>query len=162
MTFSPAQAGVMTGEDYFTSIGLIGGSTGMEVLPCSMPSAMVAPYGYRDTITPTVTGSVLKGVSTATEDKHMGWNLDGGDGSTTYTKALGVAYLCSNGDVMCHMGFSNDAITSGADTDFLDNHYSGGVRQYSAQGATIWKYDGGYRRWVQIPVSIPINRKLHL
>ena len=133
----------MTGEDYFTSIGILGASTGMKVLPCSMPSAMVAPYGYRDTITPTVTGSVLKGVSTATEDKHMGWNLDGGDGSTTYTKALGIAYLCSNGDVMCHMGFSNDAITSGADTDFLDNHYSAGVRQYSAQGATIWKYDGG-------------------
>ena len=144
MTYSPAQAGVMTGEDYFTSIGLIGGSTGMKVLPCSMPSAMVAPYGYRDTITPTVTGSVLKGVSTShTENKHMGWNLDGGDGSTTYTKALGVAYLCSQGDIMCHMAFSTDAISSGSDTDFLDHHYSAGVRQYSAEGATIWKYDGG-------------------
>ena len=144
MTYSPAQAGVMTGEDYFTSIGLIGGSTGMKVLPCSMPSAMVAPYGYRDTIVPTVTGSVLKGVSTShTENKHMGWNLDGGDGSTTYTKALGVAYLCSQGDIMCHMAFSTDAISSGSDTDFLDHHYSAGVRQYSAEGATIWKYDGG-------------------
>ena len=144
MTYSPAQAGVMTGEDYFTSIGILGASTGMKVLPCSMPSAMVAPYGYRDTIVPTVTGSVLKGVSTHTENKHMGWNLDGGDGSTTYTKALGVAYLCSNGGLLCHMGFSNDAISSGSDTDFLDNHYSGGVRQYGGpDGATIWKYDGG-------------------
>jgi len=143
MSYAPSTFHAGTGEAYFTSIGILGGSTGMKVLPCSMPTAMVAPYGYRDTITPTVTGSVLKGVSTAAEDKHMGWNLDGGDGSTTYTKALGVAYLCSDGDITCHIGFSNDAISSGADTDFLDNHYSGGVRQYAAAGSTIWKYDGG-------------------
>ena len=143
MTYHPLAETHDTGTAYWESLGLLGGSTGMKVLPCSMPSAMVAPYGYRDTITPTVTGSVLKGVSTHTENKHMGWNLDGGDGSTTYTKALGVAYLCSDGDLMCHMGFSNDAISSGADTDFLDNHYSAGVRQYGAAGSTIWKYDGG-------------------
>ena len=133
----------MTGEDYFTSLGLIGGATGMAPLPCSMPTAMVAPYGYRDTITPTVTGSVLKGVSTATEEKHMGWNLDGGDGSTTYTKALGVAYLISDGEEMCHIGFSNDALASGAVADAVDNYYCGGVRQDAPNtGTGIWRKDG--------------------
>ena len=143
MTYSPAQAGVMDGTDFFTSIGLIGGSTGMAPLPCSMPTAMVAPYGYRDTITPTVTGSVLKGLSGAgNEYRNMGWNLDGGDGSTSYTKALGIAYLVANGGVMCHIGFSNDALASGANASDIDNNYSGGVRHYAGAGATIWARDG--------------------
>lgn len=88
MTYSPAQAGIQTGEDYFTSIGLIGGSTGMEPI-LSMPTVLSAPDGYRDGTTVTTTDSVVK--QTPGADCWLNWNfLD--SGTTSYSKVLCIGY----------------------------------------------------------------------
>lgn len=117
MTYSPQQAGVMTGEDYWTSIGLIGGTTGMESLPCSMPRVITAPDGTSTGDTFTLTDSVYKVVGGLS---GVSWNLDGGDGSTSYSKVLVMGY--SKGDestqIMNGLGVSEDLFgTDYGDTD---------------------------------------------
>lgn len=85
MTYSPAQAGLMTGDDYFTSIGLIGGSTGMAPLlvgNTTFPSPG-GTYGQ----TPTITNSVMH-IGTGSAVSYAAYNLDGGAGSTAYSKLL--------------------------------------------------------------------------
>ena len=92
MTYSPAQAGVQTGEDYFTSIGILGSSTGMKPI-LSMPTVLLAPDGYRDGTTVTTTDSVVSQVGTS--DDWMNWNfLD--SGSTSYSKVLCIGYGIGN------------------------------------------------------------------
>ena len=105
MTYSPAQVGIQDGTDYFTSLGLIGGSTGMKVLPCSMPRVLTAPDGTSTGDTFTLTDSVYKVVGGLA---GASWNLDGDDGSTAYTKTLVVGYLHGNDTVLCGLGVSED------------------------------------------------------
>ena len=78
----------MTGEDYFTSIGILGSSTGMKPI-LSMPTVLSAPDGYRDGTTATTTDSVV--YQTAGADCWLNWNfLD--SGSTSYSKVLSIGY----------------------------------------------------------------------
>ena len=118
MTFSPAQAGIQDGTDYFTSIGILGGSTGMAPL-ISANKTMPAVDAYSSNLTVAVTDSVLKYTQAGTDNKGMGWNL-----GATYSKALAVAYF-QWGTSLDIQGLvlSEDAPTgSQATQNYLDNY----------------------------------------
>jgi len=131
MTYSPAQAGVMTGEDYFTSIGLIGGATGMKPI-LSMPTVLSAPDGYRDGTTVTITDSVAK--QTAGLDCWLNWNfLD--SGSTSYSKVLSIGY--GIGDYFA-ITVSENAYTGAQAGAYFDDCYQwrSDGKLYSASGGS--------------------------
>ena len=118
MTFSPAQAGIQDGTDYFTSIGILGGSTGMAPL-ISANKTMPAVDAYSSNLTVAVTDSVLKYTQAGTDNKGMSWNL-----GATYSKALAVAYFQfgTSTDIQ-GLVLSEDAPTgSQATQNYLDNY----------------------------------------
>ena len=117
MTYSPAQAGIMTGEDFFTSIGLIGGSTGMNLLPCSMPKTITTPDGYNNGYTISITDSVI---GSSDSSVFCSWNLDGGDGSTTYDKTLVLGYLKNNASILSGFGVSNTVFPADTSNNSLE------------------------------------------
>ena len=118
MTYSPAQAGVMDGTDFFSSIGLIGGSTGMAPI-ISANKTMPAVDAYASDLTVAVTDSVLKYTQAGTSNKGMSWNL-----GATYSKALAVSYFqFGTSTDLQGVVLSEDAPTgSQATQDYLDNY----------------------------------------
>jgi len=128
MTYSPAQAGVMTGEDYFTSQGLIGGSTGMSVILNYNP-VMVTPDAYSSSLTRSVTNSVLK-ITTGGVGDQCSWAL--GD---TYDKVLGICYIHggTNGD-FAGIGFSENAYSGSQSGSFIEDAYNYGCSNTACIG----------------------------
>jgi len=130
MTYSPAQAGIMTGEDYFTSIGLIGGATGMAPI-ISADTTIPAVDAYCSGLTVAITDSVIKYTQTAAANanRQMSWSL-----GATYDKVFGLCYF--------QMGTSLDL------QGFMvsENDYSGSQADNYVQDAyTFWNYPyGGY------------------
>ena len=109
----------MTGEDYFTSLGLIGGSTGMSPL-ISANKTIPAVDAYSSELTVAVTDSVLKYTQTTTSaNRGMSWNL-----GATYSKALAVSYFqFGTSTDLQGVVLSEDAPTgSQATQDYLDNY----------------------------------------
>ena len=116
MTYSPAQAGVMTGEDYFTSLGILGASTGMSPI-ISANKTMPTPDAYSSNLTVAITDSVLKYTQGAAANMQFSYDLGG-----SYSKLLVLSYF--------QTGTTWDAQLIGAST----NTYSGSqVTQTSAQ-----------------------------
>jgi len=139
MTYFPLAETHDTGTAYWESLGLLGGSTGMSQLPCSMPTVMVAPDGTSTGDTFTLTDSVYKVVG---NKSGVSWNLDGDDGSTAYTKTLVVGYLHGNDTVVCGMGVSEDIYgTDYGSTDDWTNTLTMVSRDYT-NAMEIFKWDG--------------------
>ena len=125
MTYSPAQTGVMTGEDYFTSIGLIGGATGMAPI-ISANKTMPSVDAYSSGLTVAITDSVLKYTTTGSGET-LSYSL-----GATYDKVLGLCYF--------QMGTSLD--TQGLIVS--ENDYSGSqTGQYIQDSYVLWNYPYG-------------------
>ena len=98
----------MTGEDYWTSLGILGASTGMKPI-ISANKTIPAVDAYSSQLTVAVTDSVLKYTqTTSTINRYVNWNL-----GATYDKVLGLCYF--------QMGTSQD--TQGL--LFSENTYTG-------------------------------------
>ena len=138
MTYSPAQVGIQDGTDYFTSLGLIGGSTGMTPLIVNNPN-MSSPDAWGNNLTLTTTGSLLKMVASNSNWTNMSWDL----GGSTYDKVLGVVYYkgLSRGVTI---GFEEDAFSgSQATTDYSINSYRAGAYTLGSFYTYIQKYVAG-------------------
>ncbi len=72
MTYSPAQTGIQTGEEYFTSIGLLGGSTGMVPLISARYTFPTPDASWGSA--PVITDSVAK-FPTGGADVNSGYNF---------------------------------------------------------------------------------------
>jgi len=87
MTYSTTQT-LDTGEAYFSSLGIVGGATGMSPI-LTHPVSAVVPDGYKSVTSVTADESVV--TQTANSDDYMNYNLlDSGD--TSYSKVLAIAY----------------------------------------------------------------------
>jgi len=120
MTYSPAQAGVMTGEDYFTSLGILGASTGMSPI-ISANKTIPAVDAYSSQLTVAVTDSVLKYTQTTSgSNRQCSWNL-----GATKSKLLMVSYF-NIGTSLDSQGLflSQDTWSGSQGTQaYLDNAY---------------------------------------
>ena len=119
MTYSPAQAGVMTGEDYWTSLGLIGGSTGMAPI-ISANKTIPAVDAYSSGLSaPAITDSVLKYVHGTGGNCAVSWNL-----GATYDKVLGLCYfqMATTGDLQ-GIWFSENTYTGTPSTSYYEDGY---------------------------------------
>ena len=88
MTFSPAQAGIQTGEDYWTSIGILGASTGMSPI-ISANTTIPAVDAYSSQLSVAVTDSVLKYThTTGSSNRQCSWNL-----GATKSKLLAISHF---------------------------------------------------------------------
>jgi len=88
MTYFPIAETHDTGEAYFESLGLLGGSTGMVPVFTNNTTFASTPDAYGDNLTFAITDSVLKVTRADTDWANYTWNL-----GATYDKVLGVAYF---------------------------------------------------------------------
>jgi hypothetical protein len=141
MTYSPAQAGVMTGEDYFTSLGLIGGATGMAPI-ISANKTMPSADAYASSLTMTITDSVQKYVQSGSANRQFSYDLGG-----SYSKLLVLTYFQTGTSYDAQLigtstnTYSGSQATQAYTQDFyLGGVYSGGV---SSNQSRIYKNVGG-------------------
>ena len=133
----------MTGEDYFTSLGLIGGATGMAPI-ISANKTMPAVDAYTNELTIAITDSVLKYTQTVSNaNRSMSWSL-----GATYDKVLGLCYF--------QMGTS-------LDTQVLmvsENDYSGSqVGQYVQDSYNFLNYP--YGGWHEVRLHKRVLTSYH-
>ena len=110
----------MTGEDYFTSLGILGASTGMVPL-ISANKTIPAVDAYSSQLTVAVTDSVLKYTQTTSgSNRQCSWNL-----GATKSKLLMVSYF-NIGTSLDSQGLflSQDTWSGSQGTQaYLDNAY---------------------------------------
>ena len=142
MTYSPAEAGVLDGTDYFEQIGLIGGSTGMELLHCFNP-VMTIGDAYSSSTALTTSGSNMKMTWDEAGTAHCwtSWNLPD-SGSTTYSKILFISYVFAYRAGYHALGISeNEYSGSEGTTNYYRDCYSfqpvSGFIEYNNTGTTF-------------------------
>ena len=119
MTYSPAQAGVMTGEDFFTSLGLIGGSTGLAPL-ISANKTIPAVDAYSSQLAaPAITDSVLKYTQNSNGNLAVSWNF------ALMDKVLGLCYFHqgTNADIQ-GLWFSENTYTGTPSGTYYEDGYN--------------------------------------
>ena len=125
----------MTGEDYFTSIGLIGGSTGMVPI-ISANKTMPTPDAYSSNLTVAITDSVLKYTQGASANMQFSYDLGG-----SYSKLLVLSYFQTGTtwDAQLIGASTNTYSGSQATQTYAQDFYAGGV--YTTQ-SRIYKRVG--------------------
>jgi hypothetical protein len=139
MTYSPAQAGIMTGTDYFRSVGVL--QDGMAPI-ISSNKTMPTPDARANALTQTVTGTVLKSVQDSTNlaGRHYSFEL-----GTTYDKVLGITYL--HGKNFHALGFSENSYSGDQATQdyvqdmYFASFYQSGTETYTKE-INLNKRDG--------------------
>jgi len=117
MTYSPAQAGVMDGTDFFTSLGLIGGSTGM--VPLISSHTTIPTFSDSDGTALTITNSVaLAGTGAAAS--WAGYNL-----SASKTKLLAIAYVHPSTSNYIGLGFHTSTLPTSTLVDSYEATFDG-------------------------------------
>tara|TARA_Y100000310_G_scaffold128758_1_gene127946 strand:- start:538 stop:1191 length:654 start_codon:yes stop_codon:yes gene_type:complete len=116
MTYHPLAETYDTGEAYFTSLGLLGASTGMKPI-LSLPTALTTPDAYTSGLTVAVNDSVV--TQTTSTDDWISWNLLD-SGSTSYSKLLVIGYGMAD---YFSVGASENAYTGATAGNYLKDFY---------------------------------------
>ena len=140
MTYFPLAETHDTGEAYFTSLGLLGASTGMAPI-ISATTTMPTSDAYSSNLTRTITDSVQKYVQSGGDNRQFSYDLGG-----SYSKLFVLSYF--------QTGTSYDSQLIGASTNtysgsqstqvYVQDFYAGGV--FSSQ-SRIYKRAGTASPW---------------
>tara|TARA_R100000808_G_scaffold6010_1_gene18031 strand:- start:10208 stop:10915 length:708 start_codon:yes stop_codon:yes gene_type:complete len=143
MTYFPLAETHDTGEAYFTSLGILGSSTGMAPI-ISATTTMPTPDAYSSNLTRTITDSVLKYTQSGASNRQFSYDLGG-----SYSKLLVLSYF--------QTGTSYDSQLIGASTNtysgsqatqvYAQDFYVGGV--YSSQ-SRMYKRAGTASPWTAL------------
>ena len=119
MTYHPLAETHDTGEAYFTSLGLLGASTGMAPI-ISATTTIPSVDSYSSNLTIAITDSVLKYTQTSSADKHFTYTL-----GATKTKLLAISYFQIGTSLNAQgISFSQDTWSGQQPTHaYLDNAY---------------------------------------
>ena len=141
MTYSPAQAGVMDGTDFFTSLGLIGGATGMVSLIASHTT--IGAFDDSDGTALTITDSVAKAATGAAAS----WA--GYDFAASKTKLLAIAYVHPSTSNYIGVGFNVSTLPTSTLVDSYEATFDG-----AGGHSELAKYVSGSLTAVQTDATI--------
>jgi hypothetical protein len=145
MTYIPLAETHDTGEAYFTSLGLLGASTGMKPI-LSLPTALTTPDAYTSGLTVAANDSVV--TQTTSGDDWVSWNfLD--SGSTSYSKVLAIGYGMSD---YFQIAVSENAYTGATAGSYFIESYA-----YSSGLGKLFSSAGGSWAEVTVDASITMN-----